>query len=161
MEIQLTNILFQIVNFGIVFGALVFLLYKPVLKLFEERSKRIAEGQKAAEEAIKEKEKIAALEEKTKKKLERKQAEILEKAVSEAEAEKQRIIEEAHQQAQEVVAKAQAKWEEEKERMKENMMAEMAEAVIKVSSKVIGENLDAKKHQKLIDQELAKILKEI
>jgi len=161
MEIQLTNILFQIVNFGIVLGALVFLLYKPILKLFEERSKRIAEGQKAAEEAIKEKEKIAALEEKTKKQLEKRAAEVMEKAVSEAEAEKQRIIDEAQAQAQAEIEKAKAKWAEEKERLKESMMVEMAEAVVKVSEKVIGESLSAKKHQDLINKELTKILKEI
>ena len=161
MEIQLTNILFQIVNFGVVFGSLVFLLYKPILKLFEERSKRIAEGQKAAEQAIKEKEKIKALEEKTKKKLEKRVAELMEKAVSEAEAEKQRILQQARKQAEAEVEKAVRRWEEEKKRQKEAMMAEMVEAVIKVSEKVIGQSLTLKKHLALIEKELRTILKEI
>ena len=58
MDIQITQILFQAINFSVVLGALTFLLYKPVLKMFDERSQKIAEGQKAAEAAIQDKEKL-------------------------------------------------------------------------------------------------------
>jgi len=38
MDIQLPQIIFQIVNFGVVVGALTYLLYKPVKKMLDERS---------------------------------------------------------------------------------------------------------------------------
>ena len=49
MEIDISQILFQIVNFSVVLAALTFLLYKPIFKMFLERAKRIEEGQKAAQ----------------------------------------------------------------------------------------------------------------
>ena len=58
MDIQLPQILFQAINFSVVMGALTFLLYKPVLKMFDERSQKISEGLKAAEAALKEKEEL-------------------------------------------------------------------------------------------------------
>jgi F0F1-type ATP synthase membrane subunit b/b' len=54
MEINFLQILFQAINFGVVFGAITFLLYKPVMKMLDERAKKIAEGQSAAEKSIRE-----------------------------------------------------------------------------------------------------------
>jgi len=161
MEIQLTSILFQAVNFSVVLGALIYLLYKPILKLFEERSQRIAEGQKAAEEAIKGRERISVLEKTTKRKLETEAAKLIERAVDEAEREKQRILDEAHEKGETELNKLKAKWLVEKEQLKKKFHQDMIDAVIKVSRKIIGDNLDLKKQQQLIDQELERILKEI
>ena len=44
MDIQLPQIIYQLVNFGVVFGAVTYLLYKPVQKILDERSKRIADS---------------------------------------------------------------------------------------------------------------------
>ena len=43
MDIQLPQIIFQLVNFGVVFGAIVYLLYKPTQKILDERAKRVAD----------------------------------------------------------------------------------------------------------------------
>ena len=66
MNIVFPQILFQIINFSIVMGALWYLLYEPVMKIFSERAKRIEEGQLAAQEAIAQQEKIDELKENTK-----------------------------------------------------------------------------------------------
>ncbi len=162
MEIQLTSILFQAINFGVVLGALIYLLYKPILKLFEERSQRIAEGQKAAEEAIKGRERISVLEKSTKRKLEKEAAQVIERAVVEAEREKQRILDEAHDKAEEELNKLKSKWQIEKEQLKDQFHRDMVDAIIKVSQKIIGTHLaDIKKQQQLIEQELERILKEL
>ncbi len=44
-------LLIQAVNFGLLLSVLTYFLYKPVLRIIDERQKKIAEGVKTAEEA--------------------------------------------------------------------------------------------------------------
>ncbi len=44
-------LIIQAVNFGVLLGALTYLLYKPVLKILDERRSKIEEGVRAAEAA--------------------------------------------------------------------------------------------------------------
>jgi flagellar motility protein MotE (MotC chaperone) len=58
MEIQLAQIIFQILNFGVVLAALTYFVYKPVVKLLDERKAKIAQAAKSADEIQKEKEQL-------------------------------------------------------------------------------------------------------
>ena len=89
MEIHLAQILFQMVNFGVVFGALTYLMYKPVLKALRQRSQKIADSQQAADELLQEKAEIEK--QKT-------------KVVSQARKEANDLMAEARQQAFEKAA---------------------------------------------------------
>ncbi len=44
-------LLVQVVNFGLLLSVLTYLLYKPILKIIDERQNKIAEGVKTAEAA--------------------------------------------------------------------------------------------------------------
>ena len=44
-------LLIQLVNFGLLLSVLSYFLYKPVLRIIDERQKKIAEGVRIAEEA--------------------------------------------------------------------------------------------------------------
>ncbi len=159
MEIYIDQILFQIVNFSVVLAALTYLLYKPVLKIFEERSIRIAEGQKAASEAIEQRDAVDTMKADVRKQLKKEKSEVLEAATKEAEAQKAQIVAEAREQANLVLAEAKAHWEEEKAQQLQEMRAEMVTAVISTTEKVIGSKLEKSDHSKLIDKELTNILK--
>lgn len=161
MEIQLPQILFQIVNFSIVLGALWYLLYKPVLKIFAERAKRIEEGQKAAQKAIEQQEKIGELKAKTTQDLKKESAKVLQEATKEAEDQRSVIIEEAKKQAAAEIERLKKNWEEEQAQRIQQMNQQLVEAVISASEKVIGQSLDKKAHSKLIDQELNQVLKSL
>jgi F-type H+-transporting ATPase subunit b len=161
MDIQLTQILFQIINFSVVVGALTYFLYKPVLKIFDERSKRIAEGQKAAQEAIKTQEELEAVKKKSQNDLKKERAEVLRQAQEEAKTKAQEIIAKAKAEAKVEREKSLVNWEKEKTQLYKDSKQEMADAVIAVSAKVISKSLDNKAHQQLIDKELDNILKSI
>jgi len=161
MDIQFPQILFQAINFLVVLGSLSFLLYKPLLKVFDERSKRIAEGQKAAEEALVQREQIEALEQRTKQRLNEKSAQVLDKATKEANSTKSQIIEEAKQQALVEVEVLKQKWVDEKEQLLKGVHDQLADAVIQTSAKVVGSSFSSAQHSKLIDQELSHFLKQI
>lgn len=161
MDIQFPQILFQAINFLVVAGGLTYLLYKPILKLFEERAQRIAEGQEAAEAAFKQREEIDQLGERTQQKLDKKTAEVMEKAAQEAVAEKEQIIKDAQATADEQLAGLKAKWEVEKAQLVKDLHSQLANAVIDTANKVVKTSLKPAQHKALIDQELSSILKQI
>lgn len=161
MDIQITQILFQAINFSVVLGALTFLLYKPVLKMFDERSQKIAEGQKAAEAAIKDKEELEEVRTKMESDLKKERAKVLKQAQEEAKQKAADIVATAKKEAKAEKAKLVETWEKEKAALLDEAKQDMADAVIAVSAKVIGKSLDVKAQSKLIDSELATILKSL
>jgi F-type H+-transporting ATPase subunit b len=58
VDIQLTQIIFQVINFSIIVFVLLKFLYKPVLKVLEQRSQKIEAGILAAEKNIKSQEEM-------------------------------------------------------------------------------------------------------
>ncbi len=161
MDIQLPQILFQLVNFSVVVGALSYLLYKPVLKIFEERAKRIEAGQKAAEANLAESKKLEQLAQTVKQKAEKEAAEILEAAQQQAQTQAKKIVADAKKEGVAAVEKIKQDWEVEKTQLVKNMKAELVGAVVAASEKVIGQSLDKKAHSKLIDQEIEAIAKSL
>lgn len=161
MDIQLTTILFQMLNFGVVVGALSVLLYKPVLKIFEERSKRIEEGQKAAEEAIEKQASLDQMQKDIQLKLKKEKTQVLEEAMEEAKAKRQEILAKTRKDAQAEVDKLRATWEEEKSQMIAGVRTDLVDAVVEATKSISMQTLDAKKDSALIDAELDKLLKQI
>lgn len=159
MNIEPSQIIFQIINFGVVLGALTYLLYKPVLKIFAERAKRIEEGQKAAQKAIEQQSKIEEIKQKTEADAKKKAAQVLKEATVEADAKKAEMLEAAQVAAAAEVEKMKKAWKSEKEQLVQNIRKEVVETVIAASEKVIGKSLDAKAHSKLIDEELQNVIK--
>lgn len=159
MDIQLPQILFQVINFGVVMGALTYLLYKPIQKLMDERATRIAEGQAAAEAAVAERDNLEAQKRKLERENDKKAAELIEQATQKAQTQKQELLAKAKAEAQAEVEKLKEQWELEKAQLRQEMRQEMIEAVMTVTEKVIGQKLSDKADAKLIADELAKLAK--
>jgi len=161
MDIQLPQILFQMINFGVVAGALTFLLYKPVKKMLEERSNRVEAAQQAADATLLEKQKL----DETRKRL-----------LTEAEKEAQAIVEEAKRDAKriekEMIAEAKkaAEGQVDKER---KLLADEYKTTIKelrqsfvtqvaaMTEKVIGEVVDEKTITKKLDDDIDAVIAKI
>ncbi len=102
-------LLAQLVNFGILFVALSYLLYKPVMKTLDERRAKVAQGVLDAEEATK---KLATADEtatQTVQSAEKEAEGIVTSAREEANSEKQRIVKEADARAASIAADADAR----------------------------------------------------
>ncbi|MFH2085623.1 MAG: F0F1 ATP synthase subunit B [bacterium] len=54
MEINIWQVLFQVVNFGVILFVLNKVLYKPIMKLLDDRAKKINEGMALADKTQKE-----------------------------------------------------------------------------------------------------------
>lgn len=161
MEIHGLQILFQIINFGVVFGAILFLLYKPIMKLLDERRQKVEAGERAAAESLKEKEEIEALKKKAKLAADREGAKVIEKAEEQAKELKATLTKQAKDEVKALKDKEMAKWEDEKKAMREQMEKQVSELAIAVAAKVLGAEVDKKAHAKLIDTSIKELEKSL
>jgi F-type H+-transporting ATPase subunit b len=160
MDIQLPQILFQIINFGVVAGALTFLLYKPVKKMLQERSNRIEEAQKAAEASIAQNKNIEEMKKKIQKQAEEKAAALVDEATKDAQARRKELVAQARKDAQAEAEKIIASAQDERLAILKEAKSQFESAVFAAVEKVIG-SLDKKAQSKIIDTELENLLKKV
>jgi F-type H+-transporting ATPase subunit b len=150
LGINLGYLLSQAVNFFILFFLLRAVLYKPLLKMMDDRRDRIAEGVNNARRA---EEALAS-------------AEADKQAVlDEARAEAQRVIAEARQRAEETASQIKAEARDEATRIvnqarddagkeQEMLLTDMREQIVSLSMAaahhLIGKSLDAKRQKEVV-----------
>jgi len=143
-----------VVNFLILFGLLGFVLYKPVLKMLDERQAKIKESIEQAEQI---KEQAARSEEEIKAHLDtaRKEGQAL---IAQAAQMGEKLREEARGNAQKeaeiLIAKAQTEIQQERDKAIDELRREFSDIAILAAEKVISETLDKQKHSKVIDEVL-------
>jgi len=143
-----------LLNFGLLLGLLYVVGYKPILKMFDERSDRIKESMDRAE-AIKEER--AKTKEAVRMQLEETRREG-DRIVASAEQVGERLREEAKErakrEAEALIESARTEIDRERDAAIEGLRREFADLTILAAEKVIRESLDKKAHQKLIDEVL-------
>jgi len=145
-----------VVNFLILFGLLSIVLYKPVLKMLDERQAKIAASMEQTEQI---KEQAARSEEQMQAALEKARKEgqeIVARAAQIGERLKQEAAEGARKEAETLVNKARSEIDLERDKAMNELRADFAEIAILAAEKVIEETLDSKRHRKLIDEVLDK-----
>jgi len=145
-----------VVNFLILFGLLTLVLYRPVLKVLDERQAKIKESIEQAETI---KEQAAHSEEEIKGHLEtaRKEGQaVIAQATQIGERLKEETKEQARQEAGTIISKAQTEIRQERDKIVDELRKEFVDIAILAAEKVTRETLDKEKHHKLIDE----ILKE-
>ncbi len=157
MEIQVGAILLQMINFGVVVGALTFLLLKPVRKILDERSRKIQEGLEASEAASQKEAELENLEEQLRLKAQEKGKVIVDEARKDAKVRAAEIIAEAEEKAKDIIAKGEKQAETNKAALLAHLQEQFEQAVLAVSSKVIGSELSIKQHTQLIEQSIKEI----
>ncbi|PWU22659.1 hypothetical protein C5B42_05465 [Candidatus Cerribacteria bacterium 'Amazon FNV 2010 28 9'] len=157
MEIHVSQIIFQMINFGVVFGAILFLLYKPIIKMLDDRRNKIEEGQKAAEASIREKEEIDALKKKAKTQAEKDASKLIEKTEDEAKELKTKLSKEARDEMKIWKEKEMKKWDDQMAAMKKEMEKNVADMAIAIAGKVIGADVDKKTHVTLINSSIKEL----
>lgn len=154
LGINLPLLVVFIVNFIILFVLLRLFLYKPVLKILDERAKRTKEAMELAEETKKEYEQAR---EEVQKQIEKGRQEaqaIVTQALQTGERLKEESRAEAIKQAQVIIDRTRMELESEREKMVEDLRKEFVDIAISAAEKVIRETLDKEKHRKLIEETL-------
>lgn len=147
-------LLAQVVNVFILLVLLYLVAYKPVMRMLDERSRRVKEGMEQAESI---KEQAARAEEEVKKQLKAASQEGQEKiarAVKIGEEAKQKAQQEAREEAGALIARARSEIQKERDEAIDEVRREAADLTILAAEKVINRSLDRKAHRQLIDRVL-------
>lgn len=146
----------SILNFFILVWLMKRVLYKPVLKLLEERKQTIAEklqeAEKKNQEAAEKKEEYQHLLAESKDEA----REILKRAAQSGEALKQEIVAKAQVRAQEIIDQAQAQAQEEQTKMWHQLQGQVGRLSLELARKIVGE-LDGERYEKLMDSFISQL----
>jgi len=154
LGISLPTLLAQIINFAILLGLLYLVAYKPVMKMFDERSRKIRESMELTESI---KEQAARAEEEVKKHLEaasKDGQEVIARAVRTGGEVRQKAQQEARQEAESLISKARLEIQRERDAAIDELRKEVADLTILAAGKVIDRSLDKEAHRQLIDKVL-------
>ena len=154
LGINLPVLVAQIVNFLILFGILYLVAYKPIMRMLDERSRRIKESMEQAESI---KEQSARAEEEVKKQLgevSREGQERIARAVRAGEEVKQKAQAEARQETEALINRARSEIQRERDEAIGEVRREFADLTILAAGKVIDRSLDKEEHRQLIDKVL-------
>ncbi|MBU1164318.1 F0F1 ATP synthase subunit B [Patescibacteria group bacterium] len=150
-------IIAQMVNFLILLAVLYKFLYKPVLKMLTDRTKKIEQGIKDAERI---KDELVKAETQKEQKIlaAKKEAEsIVLSAQKVAEENRQKYLAQTKKEAQEVVDKAKVQIANEKEKMIKEVRADVSDMVAMATNKVLEDVVDEEVDKKVVEHTISKL----
>ena len=154
LGISLPMLLAQIVNFLILLGLLYLVAYKPIMRMLDERSRKIKESMEQTEFI---KEQAAQAEEEFEKRIEaaaKEGQEVVVRAAKTGEELRQKAQQQARQEGEALISRARAEIQREREEAIGELRKEVADLTIMAAEKVIDRSLDKKAHRQLIDKVL-------
>ncbi len=154
LGINLPSLIAQVINFTILLGLLYLVAYKPLMRMLDERSRRVKESMEQTEYI---KQQAAKAEQETEKRIAAAGKEgqrIVDQAVKIGKEVGQKAQEEARQEAEALIARAQVEIQRERVEIISELRKEFADLTILAAEKVIDRSLDKKTHRQLIDQVL-------
>jgi F-type H+-transporting ATPase subunit b len=157
MEIDIKQILLQMLNFGVLAVVLTKFLFNPILKILDARSKKITEGQVAAEKSLKA---TAELEKKQAEKLgeaSRKAASIINEAKAESKKLGAELIAEAKNVAASELTKQKESFHKELENEELALKKRIADLVVETTKTVLAGSLKDSDLKAITAKEIAKL----
>ena len=149
LGINPTYLAFQIVNFLLLVFLLHRILYRPILRMLEQRRERIREGQEAAERARAEAEQMRQEYERQLEESRAHARKIMDDAAAAAERLREESVAAAQQEAQRIVERGREELRAEVEHARRELRQEVAALSVTVAGKLIQESLDSEKNREL------------
>ncbi len=156
LGINLPTLVAQIINFALLFGLLYLVAYKPIMRMLDERSRKVKESMEQTEFI---KEQATHAEEETRKRIEeaaKEGQEVIARAARMGEETRQEAERKAKQEAEILIARARTEIQRERDEAIDGVRKEFADLTILAAERVIDRSLDKEAHRQVID----KVLKE-
>ena len=154
LGLDLATFIGQLVSFLILLGLLIYVCYKPIRKMLDERANRIKESMEQAEATKQEYERAkVAVQEQISEARQEGQA-VIGQATQIGDRLKEEAKEEARKEAQAIVDRTRVELERERDKAIDDLRREFVDTAILAAEKVINEALDKEKHRKLIEEAL-------
>ena len=159
MEINVQQLILQIVNFSIIFFLLSKFVYKPILKILDERANKVADGLKAAEKSIQEQVLMEETKQKELVKTQKEVAKILEEANKKANVLSKSIVDEARTEAQKVIKNEETQLRARLEKEESRLKGEIANLVTDTTKTILKNNLSTKHQKEIIKSQISDLKK--
>lgn len=150
-------LLANLINFVLLLFILKKILYKPLIQFIQDRTKKIEEGLKHAEQAEKTLAEAKTHQDEVLTQARKEASEVIEAARTQAETQAQSLLEKAKAESVEVVEKAKRDISVEREQALQNAKQEIASLVMLTTEKVLREKLDATTDKALIEKNLKEL----
>lgn len=147
-------LLFQIVNFLLLFFILRKVLYKPILNFLEVRRKKIEEGLAKSEKFEEEWQKMKDAQKEGAAKTEKEAAMIMEKARSFAEKKEKEILALTQQKSEKIIEEAKRDIAREKDKILTEVKKEAADFVVFAAEKILKRTIKDKDEKEIIKETL-------
>ena len=158
LGVNLPVLIAQVVSFVLLFILLRQFAYKPILRMLDERSRRIRESiRESIEQTETIKEQAARAEQESKQRIEagiREGQELIAKAATAGEEVRQQAQQKAQDEATALVARAREEIQRERDEAIGSVRKEFADLTIMAAEKVIDRSLDRNAHRDVIDKVL-------
>lgn len=150
LGIDLSVIIAQLINYGILIVALTVLLYRPILKLLDERRERIRksmEDAKRLEQQVKNMEKDH---QKSMKELDTKASAILANAKKQAESVKTDLLAAAQKEVDALLERGRKQLEDEKRSLVSDLEKTVSQVAVKLAGKVLEREFSPGDQQRIV-----------
>lgn len=154
MEIKWAQLLFQLINFSILIFVLNRFLYRPILKIIEARNKKIEDSIRAAEESLKEKEKLAELKKQAQAEAREEAVKIVEAARKQADSAGREILAGAQAEAEAVIGKKMVLMEDRLRQEEKRLRQRLGGLVVSATKQLLASSLTAKDQRRLLSQRI-------
>jgi F-type H+-transporting ATPase subunit b len=154
LGINLPLLVVFIVNFIVLLVLLRLFLYKPVIKVLDERAERTKDAIELAEATKREYEQAKGEIQKQVEKGRQEAQAIITQAMQVGERLKEESRQEAAKQAQVIIDRTRSELETERDKIVGDLRREFVDISIAAAEKVIKETLDKERHRKLIEETL-------
>jgi F-type H+-transporting ATPase subunit b len=154
LGIEPSTLIAQIINFVVLFGLLYFVAYKPIMRMLDERSRKVKESMDQTEH-IKEQAELAEKETaKHIKEASKEGQKIIQKAEQVGEEIRQKSQQDAEKQSERILERAQVEIKQERDEAISELKQQFANLTIMTAGKVIDKTLDKETHRELINRAL-------
>jgi len=156
LGLNVSTLIAQVVNVAILFGLLYLVAYKPIMRMLDERSRKIKESMDNTEHI---KQQAERAEEEASKRIEeaaKEGQEAIARAMRTGDEVRQEAQQKARSEGEALIARAKSEIQRERDEAIDQLRGEFADITIQAAGKVIDRTLDKKAHRDIID----KVLKE-
>ena len=157
LGINIGYLIMQILIITILLLVMRGLVYKPLLRILDERKARIAKGLEDSRQAAIARDNADAEAKKILDSARQEAAKIRQDAVAQAEETAKGIESRANEEAREIVAGAAEEAEEERNRILSELRGQVAAISIAAANKLVGESLDEKRQHALVADFFSKV----
>jgi F-type H+-transporting ATPase subunit b len=152
LGLNLGSFIGHAINFIILLFLLQRFLYKPVLKMLDERATRVRESMERAEEVRRQSAEAQAERSRLIDEARRESSEMVNRALAEAEQIRSEARRNAQEDAQRIITRAQQEATAERQQAEQELRAYVADLAILAAERIIGQSMDNSKSRQLVEQ---------